>query len=74
MKALGQVLNGTVLHPKGMTGDIVEQKGKLFQKYVLVYIWVHHVHVQYMYMVHYICTAYYMYVCMYMPLRLFSKY
>ena len=38
MKALGQVLNGTVLHPKGMTGDIVEQKGKLFQKYVLVYI------------------------------------
>lgn len=33
MKALGQVLNGLVLQPRGMTGDIIEQKSKLFQRY-----------------------------------------
>lgn len=33
MKALGQVLNGLVLQPRGMTGDIFEQKSKLFQRY-----------------------------------------
>ena len=32
MKALGQVLNGLVLQPRGMTGDIFEQKSKLFQR------------------------------------------
>ena len=34
MRALGLVLNGLVLQPKEMTGDIFEQKGKLFQKYL----------------------------------------
>ena len=32
MKALGQVRNGLVLQPRGMTGDIFEQKSKLFQR------------------------------------------
>ena len=32
MKALGQVFNGLVLQPRGMTGDIFEQKSKLFQR------------------------------------------
>jgi neurofibromin 1 len=33
MKALGQVLNGLVLQPRGMTGDVFEQKSKLFQRH-----------------------------------------
>ena len=39
MKALGQVLNGLVLQPRGMTGDIFEQKSKLFQRYKYNYIY-----------------------------------
>lgn len=38
MKALGQVLNGLVLQPRGMTGDIFEQKSKLFQRYKYISI------------------------------------
>ena len=38
MKALGQVLNGLVLQPRGMTGDIIEQKSKLFQRYTYINI------------------------------------
>ena len=41
MKALGQVLNGLVLQPRGMTGDIIEQKSKLFQQYVYTHVYVH---------------------------------
>ena len=37
MKALGHVLNGLVLHPRGMTGDIFEQKSKLFQRFTHVH-------------------------------------
>ena len=32
MRAIGPVLSGLVLKPKDMTGDIIEQKGKLFLK------------------------------------------
>ena len=45
MRALGQVLNRLVLQPKGMTGDIFEQKSKLFQKYAHVHVVVLHFHV-----------------------------
>ena len=45
MRALGQVLNRLVLQPKGMTGDIFEQKSKLFQKYAHVVVLHFHVYV-----------------------------
>ena len=32
MRAIGLVLSGLVLQPKDMTGDIIEEKGKLFLK------------------------------------------
>ena len=46
MRALGQVLNGLVLQPRGMAGDIFEQKSKLFQRYVYnvlftLYMYIH---------------------------------
>ena len=52
MRALGQVLNGLVLQPRGMTGDIFEQKSKLFQRYMSVcFIHSLHVHVHMAYRV-----------------------
>ena len=45
MRALGQVLNGLVLQPRGMAGDIFEQKSKLFQRYVYVLFFIHSLHV-----------------------------
>ena len=32
MRAVGLVLSGLVLQPKDMTGDIIDEKGKLFLK------------------------------------------
>lgn len=52
MKALGQVLNGLVLQPRGMTGDIFEQKSKLFQRYKLyIYPYIMFVYILGMYVV-----------------------
>ena len=50
MRALGQVLNGLVLQPRGMTGDIFEQKSKLFQRYICLYICLYVLFSLYMYM------------------------
>ena len=44
MRALGQVLNGLVLQPRGMSGDIFEQKSKLFQRYVCMFVRILYMH------------------------------